>query len=98
MRTRRCTTNICRGHGAMACAYLLAARSQGEKSNEITGMPVHTYKIGPDSQMTPCAETWITDRMAEEFMESGIMPLVSARNRDSIWVPNPGLRAGLCSD
>jgi predicted component of type VI protein secretion system len=47
-------------------------------------MPVHTYKLDGEPEMTPCAEMWFTDRAVERFMSAGVMALASIKNSDSI--------------
>jgi predicted component of type VI protein secretion system len=51
--------------------------------SEVDGLPVHTYRQGSESLMTPPAETWLTDRVAERIADEGVMPLASSKNGDS---------------
>jgi type VI secretion system protein ImpC len=48
--------------------------------NQIEGLPVHTYRVGGEPRMTPPAETWLTDRVADRILDQGVMPLASSRN------------------
>jgi type VI secretion system protein ImpC len=67
------------GNPAVACACALVTGSL-----ELTRMPVHTYKLDGEPEMTPCAEMWFTDRAVERFMSAGVMALASIKNSDSI--------------
>jgi type VI secretion system protein ImpC len=71
------------------------------RNTEIGGLPVHTYKSDGETQMTPCAECWMGERLAARFLTRGIMPLASIKGRDavrlirlqSVGAPVSGLRA-----
>ena len=51
---------------------------------ELGGLPVHLFKEGNESQMTPCAEFWLKDVPAERLLELGLMPFQSIQGKDSI--------------
>jgi type VI secretion system protein ImpC len=51
---------------------------------EIPRLPWHTYERDGQSVAQPCAEAWLSDRAAAAILARGIMPLVSARNSDSV--------------
>lgn len=78
------------GSPAVACACLLG-QAFNRRSwqmhpglvSEVDGLPVHTYRRGGESLMTPPAETWLTDRVAERIADEGVMPLASSKNGDS---------------
>jgi len=78
------------GSPAVACACLLG-QAFNRRSwqmhpglvSEVDGLPVHTYRRGSESAMTPPAETWLTDRAAERIADQGVMPLASSKNGDS---------------
>jgi type VI secretion system protein ImpC len=78
------------GSPAVACAGLLG-QAFNRRSwqmhpglvSEVDGLPVHTYRRGSESLMTPPAETWFTDRAAERIADEGVMPLASSKNGDS---------------
>jgi type VI secretion system protein ImpC len=67
------------GNPSVACACALVTGSL-----EMTRMPVHTYKVDGESEMTPCAEMWFTDRAVDRFVSAGVMGLASVKNSDSI--------------
>ena len=51
---------------------------------ELGGLPVHLFKEGNESQMTPCAEFWLKDAQAEKLLEHGLMPFQSIQGKDAI--------------
>jgi type VI secretion system protein ImpC len=75
---------------AIACVSLIAESFLADgwevplRNTVITGLPVHTYKVDGESQMTPCAECWMGERLAERFLDRGIMPLASMKGRDAV--------------
>ena len=78
------------GSPAVACACLIG-QAFNRRSwqmhpglvSEVDGLPVHTYRRGSESVMTPPAEIWLTDRAAERIADEGVMPLASSKNGDS---------------
>jgi type VI secretion system protein ImpC len=78
------------GSPAVACACLIG-QAFNRRSwqmhpglvSEVDGLPVHTYRRGGESLMTPPAEIWLTDRAAERIADEGVMPLASSKNGDS---------------
>ena len=79
------------GNPALACACLLGQsfRQSGwvlepGELCELGGLPVHVFKHDGESQMTPCAEIWLNETAAEDYVEQGLMPFLSIRGRDAI--------------
>jgi len=80
------------GNSAIAAAVMLAsAFEQGGWENlsssidlELDRLPVHTYGPGSGPQMTPCAETWMTDELAMQLIDEGFLAFASLRHRDAI--------------
>ncbi|HSB71544.1 MAG TPA: type VI secretion system contractile sheath large subunit [Candidatus Methylomirabilis sp.] len=79
------------GNPAMACASLLGQEFSESgwamrpgTVQEIGGLPIHSYKSGEESKVTPCAEVVLTERAAEAILEKGIMPLLSFKGRDTV--------------
>jgi type VI secretion system protein ImpC len=79
------------GNPAMAGACLLGQTFSEEgwdlrpgAVREIARLPLHVYERDGESVAQPCAEAWLTDRAAELILESGVIPLVSARDSDRI--------------
>jgi type VI secretion system protein ImpC len=74
---------------ATAAAYLLAESFQQDgwnialRNTQITGLPLHTYERDGETEMTPCAECWMSERAAEKFLDRGIMPLGSMKHKDA---------------
>jgi type VI secretion system protein ImpC len=52
--------------------------------NRLDSMPVHNYRVDGEPRMTPAAETWLTDRVAEKMLALGVMPLVSSKNTGTV--------------
>jgi type VI secretion system protein ImpC len=69
------------GNPSVACACALVTGSL-----ELSGMPVHTYKLDGEAEMKPCAEMWFTDRAVDRFLKAGLMGLASIKNSDAIRV------------
>jgi type VI secretion system protein ImpC len=79
------------GNPAVVCACLLAAAFTGESwgasGNEIATLPLHTYRSADgDVESTPCAEVWLSERVAEKWVDAGLIPVASMKNRDSVRV------------
>jgi predicted component of type VI protein secretion system len=69
------------GNPSVACACAMTTGAL-----ELTGMPVYTYNVDGETEMTPCAEMWFTDRAVDRFVSAGVMGLASIKNSDSIRV------------
>ncbi len=75
------------GNPAFACAYLLA-QSFSEAGwalrpgahLEIERLPLHLAKVNGDVEAKPCAETLLTERVAQRLLEKGLMPLASFKD------------------
>ena len=78
------------GNPAVACACLLgeAFRREGwdlrPGRGQITGLPLHYYKVDGESVAKPCAEILLSEREAEFLLENGLMPVASMKDQDSI--------------
>lgn len=79
------------GNPAFICAYLLgqdySQYSWGftpGSDQDIEDLPAHTYKHDGESVMTPCAQAWLTQNAADKIIDTGLMPLLSIRNRDAV--------------
>ena len=51
---------------------------------DVDDLPSHTYKQDDQLQMTPCAQAWFTEPVAEEILARGFMPLLSVPGRDAV--------------
>jgi type VI secretion system protein ImpC len=74
-----------------ACALLLAQSFSSSgwqlrpgSIQDIESLPLHVYKEEGDSKTKPCAEVVLTVEAAEAILESGLMPLLSYKDRDVI--------------
>lgn len=51
---------------------------------EVSGLPVHVFTEAGEKKLTPCGEVLLTDRVAENLLALGVMPLASVRDRDAV--------------
>ena len=51
---------------------------------EVEGLPVHTWGPPASPEMTPCAETWMTEELAVELMDDGFLAFASLKRRDAV--------------
>jgi type VI secretion system protein ImpC len=80
------------GSSAFLCGHLLLDAFSNEgwdlelggTGGEIGGLPVHTFKVDGDREVTPCAEAWLTEKAADALLARGLMPVLSVRGRDSV--------------
>ncbi|MEJ7713192.1 MAG: type VI secretion system contractile sheath large subunit [Pyrinomonadaceae bacterium] len=79
------------GNASFACAYLLGAAftSAGWSARpgailDIEDLPLHVYQEDGGSSIKPCAETTLSERVAETILERGLMPLLSFRDQDKV--------------
>jgi type VI secretion system protein ImpC len=78
--------------GSIAAALLLAAsfthnrwEMQPGDALQIDDLPVHYWKDRDgESQMKPCAECFMSERVATAFLDHGVMPLASFQNQGSV--------------
>ena len=79
------------GSPAIACATLIAnsfvengwSMTLGDHL-EIGDLPAATFSVDGENQLKPCAEVNFPERFAEAILESGVMPLMSFRNRNAM--------------
>ncbi|MBK7707575.1 MAG: type VI secretion system contractile sheath large subunit [Acidobacteria bacterium] len=76
---------------SFACAVLLAEsyRAYGWDMGEalrrdISGLPLYHYEVDGEKKLKPCAETEMTEVIAETLLENGLMPLISFRDSDRV--------------
>jgi predicted component of type VI protein secretion system len=81
------------GNPAFAVALLLGQSFSEEgwqmrpgSVSQVENLPLHTYRTDGDSQLKPCAEVLLTEEAVERMLESGLIPLVSFKGRDSVRV------------
>jgi len=80
------------GNSAIACAVVLAAAFESggweemasSINPEVEGLPVHTWGPPASPDMTPCAETWMTEELAMQLMNAGFLAFASLKRRDAI--------------
>ncbi len=81
------------GNPAAICTYLLAAafRECGWSLTDglrcdVTGLPMHVYKTDDQTNVTPCAEIFLTERAMQILIDKGLIPLLSFKGRDTVRV------------
>jgi type VI secretion system protein ImpC len=79
------------GNPAFACALLAAAafREKGAQMQlgdvlEVDDLPAHTYREDGEAHLQPCGEVFMPERVTTALLGRGLMPFVSARDRNSI--------------
>jgi type VI secretion system protein ImpC len=78
------------GNPAFACALLAVAafREKGADMQlgdvlELDDLPAHTYREDGESHLQACAEVFMPERVSTALLGLGLMPLISARDRNS---------------
>jgi type VI secretion system protein ImpC len=79
------------GNPALACAYMLGENFSRHgwdmrpgALRELDGVPMYLYKQDGEARQLPCAEAWLGERAAEAMLDSGVLPLLSIKNRDAV--------------
>lgn len=79
------------GNPVFLCAYLIG-RSFSENGwklrpgefRDVDGLPLHVFEEEGESNIKPCAEALLTERAADRILETGLMPILSVRGRDTV--------------
>lgn len=79
------------GSAALVCAALLAKSLVRDDPTpggltRLDGLPVHSYRVDGEYQMTPCGGAWISDSEAAKLLEKGLIPILSVKNSDAVRV------------
>ncbi|MHC4648858.1 MAG: hypothetical protein ACYTBJ_25655 [Planctomycetota bacterium] len=48
---------------------------------------MHVYKSGGETCVTPCAETYLTERAMQVLIDKGLMPVLSIKGQDAVRIP-----------
>jgi type VI secretion system protein ImpC len=82
------------GNSAAICTYLLGMAFRefgwaltGGLGSYLTGIPMHIYESEGERRVTPCAETYLTERAMEQIIGKGLMPVISTKGEDAVQVP-----------
>ena len=60
-------------------------------------VPVHKFKEEGETRTKPCAEAWLSERVAETIRQQGLMPLLSIKGRDAVRLAGmQSLRSPAC--
>lgn len=78
------------GNGAFAVALAIArARATGEDVDpEIDDLPALVATRDGETELQPCAETWLATRGVERTLARGLLPIVSVRGRGAVRLGN----------
>ena len=79
------------GNPAFVCAILLA-QSFSEYGwglrpgaiSELSGLPLYVYQQNGESALQPCTEALLTEQAAELILETGLMPVLALKGKDSV--------------
>ena len=97
---------LCWASSAFLCALTLARGHEADDSDEIDDLPFFSFLSEGDVEMYPSTEVFWGQRAADAALSRGLMPLLSARDRNSVRLvrlqsiadpPRP-LGAGAASD
>jgi type VI secretion system protein ImpC len=54
---------------------------------DLENLPLYIYQEDGESMTKPCAEAVLTETVAEELIEQGLMPLISFRDSGRVRLP-----------
>jgi len=79
------------GNSAYLCAEMIAQAfaedgwsMQLSSQVDIDDLPAYTYREDDEDKLQACAEVAFGERVADAFMQRGIMPLISWRDRNAV--------------
>jgi len=79
------------GSGAFISGLLLAVTFSRHgwamrpgTDRDVSGLPLHMYRLNHEALAKPCAESWMTERAAERLIERGLMPIASMKGLDAV--------------
>ena len=80
------------GSGGLAGALLLGEgfADMGwslRPGREISGLPLHVYRVAGESLAVPCTEATLSERAADRLLDRGLSPLLSIRDSDTVILP-----------
>ncbi|HUT28284.1 MAG TPA: type VI secretion system contractile sheath large subunit [Sedimentisphaerales bacterium] len=82
------------GNPAGIIAYLLAAafseygwRVTEGLGSDVGGLPMHVCKSEAETDVTPCAETFLSERAVRVLIDKGLMPVLSIKGQDAVRAP-----------
>jgi type VI secretion system protein ImpC len=56
-------------------------------AREISGFPLHVYRVNEEAFAVPCAEVTIGERSGERLLDRGLSPLLAVRDSDALILP-----------
>ena len=83
------------GNGAFICGFVLAEAFRADGwdltatgSGEVEDLPVYKFSKDGETQIKPCAEVWLSERVGERIGEQGLMALLSVKGRGAVRLAN----------
>jgi type VI secretion system protein ImpC len=73
---------LCMGEAFLEDGWEFAPGTGGD----VTELPCHMAVVDGDKEMMPCAEGWLSDRVAAVLRDLGLIPLLSVKNAASVKV------------
>jgi predicted component of type VI protein secretion system len=75
---------LCWATSAFLCALALAGGAEADDSHEVDDLPFFSFRSDGDVEMYPSAEVFWGQRAADAALSRGLMPLLSARDRNAV--------------
>jgi type VI secretion system protein ImpC len=79
------------GSASLLCAALIATSYLENQWDltlgdhlEIDDLPAFTFAVDGQMQLQPCAQAYLSERLADLFLTRGVMPLMSFKNRNAV--------------
>jgi predicted component of type VI protein secretion system len=83
------------GCGAFVCGFLLADAFRAEGwdmtvggAGELDDLPVYRFSKDGETQIKPCAEVWLSERVGDRISSQGLMALLSIKGRGAVRLVN----------
>ena len=76
--------SLCWATGAFLCALALARGDDADDAEEIADLPFLSFRSEGDVEMYPSAEVFWGQRAADAALSRGLVPLLSARDRNTV--------------
>jgi predicted component of type VI protein secretion system len=75
---------LCWASSAFLCALALARGDEADDADEIDDLPFFSFRSEGDVEMYPSAEVFWGERAADAALSRGLVPLLSARDRNNL--------------
>ncbi len=75
---------LCWANSSFLCALALARGDEADESDEVDDLPFFSFRSEGDVEMYPSAEVFWGARAADAALSRGLVPLLSARDRNAV--------------